>query len=138
MRGRADHYLPSGRWSEAPEGVLSVLSSGLDDAPVPVVRGASWTTDAPYRETAEAVAVMQEEGILAVEMEAAALYAFARSRERRVVCLAQVTNQMGQDEGDFEKGIDDGTRDALAVIGAVVRALGRYGKGTPLPRSKGC
>jgi purine-nucleoside phosphorylase len=42
------------------------------------VVGASWTTDAPFRETAEAIEAAREEGILAVKMEAAALYTFAR------------------------------------------------------------
>ena len=39
--------------------------------------GSTWTTDAPFRETAESIALRRDEGILAVEMEAAALYAFA-------------------------------------------------------------
>ena len=41
---------------------------------------------------------------LRVEMEAAALYAFAEAREKPVICFAHVTNQMGSIEGDFEKG----------------------------------
>jgi hypothetical protein len=33
-----------------------------------------------------------------------------------VLCLAHVTNTMGQAGDDFEKGDADGTRDALAVL----------------------
>jgi hypothetical protein len=40
-----------------------------------------------------------------------------------VLCLAHVTNTMGQDGADFEKGEADGTRDALAVLESVVAAL---------------
>jgi purine-nucleoside phosphorylase len=47
---------------------------------------------------------MQGNGLLAVEMEAAALYAFADARSNSVLCFAHVTNQMGRLEGDFEKG----------------------------------
>ncbi|MGH7098080.1 MAG: hypothetical protein ACREE4_10545, partial [Stellaceae bacterium] len=61
-------------------------------------------------------------GILAVEMEAAALYAFAESRRRPVLCFAHVTNQMAAVEGDFEKGEAAGGIDALAVIAAAARA----------------
>ena len=43
-------------------------------------RGASWTTDAPFRETAAAIERCRERHLLAVEMEAAGLYAFARAR----------------------------------------------------------
>jgi len=83
-----------------------------------VYTGATWTTDAPFRETETAIERARSEGILAVEMEAAALYAFADVRERPVVCFAHVTNQMGQTEEDFEKGEADGSRDALEVIDA--------------------
>jgi len=85
--------------------------------------GASWTTDAPFRETAEAIEAAKARGILAVEMEAAALYSFAAVRELRVLCLAHVTNTMAQGGDDFEKGEADGTADALNVLGALVAAL---------------
>jgi purine-nucleoside phosphorylase len=63
------------------------------------------------------------ERILAVEMEAAALYTFARIAGVRLLCLAHVTNTMGQTDDDFEKREADGTRDALNMLGAVVGAL---------------
>jgi len=61
--------------------------------------------------------------ILGVEMEAAALYAFARSAGVRLLCLAHVTNTMGQDGEDFERGEADGTRDALSMLGSIIEAL---------------
>jgi len=72
--------------------------------------GPSWTTDAPFRETAQAIERARAQGILAVEMEAAALYTFARVRSVSVLCLAHVTNTMGQTERDFEKGKLTGLR----------------------------
>ena len=68
------------------------------------VVGASWTTDAPFRETSEAIEAARAKGILCVEMEAAALYAFARAKSVRVLCLAHVTNTMGQLRRRFRKG----------------------------------
>jgi purine-nucleoside phosphorylase len=56
-------------------------------------------------------------------MEAAALYTFAKMRKARVLCLAHVTNTMGQADQDFEKGEADGTAEALAVLDALVRAI---------------
>ena len=56
-------------------------------------------------------------------MEAAALYAFAASAEVQVICLAHVTNTMGQAGDDFEKGEADGTRDALAVLARLVETF---------------
>jgi purine-nucleoside phosphorylase len=42
-------------------------------------------------------------GILAVEMEATTLYAFAQARHKPVICFANVTNQTGQAEGNFKE-----------------------------------
>jgi len=54
-------------------------------------------------------------------MEAAALYAFAQARRKPVVCFAHVTNQMGNVEGDFEKGEDNGNGNALQVMAITAR-----------------
>jgi purine-nucleoside phosphorylase len=87
-----------------------------------VHRGASWTTDAPYRETEAAIDAARARGVLAVEMEAAALFAFATAMHRSVVCFVHVTNTMAQTEGDFEKGNADGATATLTVIAATARA----------------
>jgi uridine phosphorylase len=120
--GTSYHYLPPAEFSHASEALLALLDGAFSALRVPVERGATWTTDAPFRETAETIAAMRRKGLLAVEMEAAALYAFASARQKPVVCFAHVTNQMARTEGDFEKGEADGTIDALAVIGAAADA----------------
>jgi hypothetical protein len=53
---------------------------------------------------------------MAVEMEAAALCAFAHVRQEPVLCFAHATNQMGRIDGDFEKGEADGSDDAPQLI----------------------
>lgn len=120
--GVSYHYLPPAEFSAAPQGMLDAVEGAFGALPTPVVRGATWTTDAPFRETAPQIAAMCDRGLLAVEMEAAGLYAFAEARNRRVLCFAHVTNQMGQ-AGDFEKGEADGTVDALAVLAAAAKAV---------------
>ena len=77
------------------------------------------------RETSAAIDSMRAAGILAVEMEAAALYAFASARQRSVVCFAHVTNQMGRIDGDFEKGDADGATASLTLFDRAVKLL-RY------------
>lgn len=120
--GTSYHYLPPGEFSHADDALLRLMNGSFAHLRVPVERGATWTTDAPFRETAQTIAAMARKGLLAVEMEAAALYAFAAARQKRVLCFAHVTNQMARSEGDFEKGEADGTVDALAVIGAAAKA----------------
>jgi uridine phosphorylase len=120
--GTSYHYLPPSQFSSADPKLLHAMDGAFNGLRVPVERGATWTTDAPFRETAETIAAMKARGLLAVEMEAAALYAFGEARHRPVVCFAHVTNQMALIEGDFEKGEADGSVDALAVIAAAGRA----------------
>jgi uridine phosphorylase len=126
--GTSYHYLPAARYSEADPNLVAAAQRALADVDFAVVRGSTWTTDAPFRETATTIAAHQAEGLLAVEMEAAALYAFASARGRRVLCFAHVTNQMGRTDGDFEKGEANGARDALWLIGAIVSFAGPTGE----------
>jgi uridine phosphorylase len=74
--GTSYHYLPPGAFSMAAPDLLTLMDGAFDGLGIPIERGATWTTDAPFRETAEAVAAARARGLLAVEMEAAALYAF--------------------------------------------------------------
>jgi len=121
--GTSYHYLPPSEFSHADRQLKRTIETALADVRIPCVSGATWTTDAPYRETAEAIAAMKAKDLLAVEMEAAALYAFAGARRKSVLCFAHVTNQMARTEGDFEKGEANGSLDALAVIEAAAEAF---------------
>ncbi|MEP6986768.1 MAG: nucleoside phosphorylase [Chloroflexota bacterium] len=114
--GTSYHYIPPSNYSAIDPNLLTDLMPAFENASIQVLGGATWTTDAPFRETLEAIAFARDEGILGVEMEAAALYAFAEAKQNAVICFAHITNQMAQIEGDFEKGADAGSRDALQVI----------------------
>lgn len=130
--GTSAHYLPpgAGAFVDAPDpALLARVEVALRDQHPhagPVHRGATWTTDAPYRETGAAIAAARTRGVLAVEMEASALYAFAAARGVPVTCFAYVTNTMGQrNGGDFEKGEADGAVTALRLIEAAAAAFRR-------------
>ncbi len=120
--GTSYHYLPPAGFAEADPALIGAVHAGLGSMPIPLHRGATWTTDAPFRETAAAIDAARAAGALAVEMEAAALYAFAVARGRDVLCYAYVTNQMAQSHGDFEKGEANGTTDVLHLLAATARA----------------
>jgi purine-nucleoside phosphorylase len=121
--GTSYHYAKPSEYSEAEPRLVAIASAAVKAKGVNVVTGSSWTTDAPFRETEEAIAAARSKGILAVEMEAAALYAFARASNTKVLCLAHVTNTMAVAERDFEKGEASGTVDALRVLEAIIAAL---------------
>jgi uridine phosphorylase len=119
--GTSLHYLPPSEWSHLRPELSSRLDGTFDGLDETVITGSTWTTDAPLRETATAIAAAEAAGIDAVEMEAAALYAYATARQRDVVCIAHVTNTMATGGDDFEKGEDDGTHRILSVVDAIAQ-----------------
>jgi uridine phosphorylase len=121
--GTSYHYAVASEYGEADAALVAIADNALKAAGLRAIVGPTWTTDAPFRETEEAIQAARQRGILAVEMEAAALYTFAQARKVSVLCIAHVTNTMGQAAQDFEKGEADGTADALAVLTAIIREL---------------
>jgi len=114
--GTSYHYAAPSQFSFLNRNLKEKLHNAINDPGINLFTGSTWTTDAPYRETAEAIEYYKSMGIHAVEMEAAALYAFAQAKNKDVVCFAHVTNLMASVEGDFEKGEHNGSKDALRVL----------------------
>jgi hypothetical protein len=123
--GTSYHYLPSSNYAAIDPALFALASAALAQSGHTVHVGDSWTTDAPFRETEESIAACRRAGILAVEMEAASLYAFAAARGRPVICLAHVSNQLGCVDGDFEKGAGNGAAGSLDLVTALAAAWRR-------------
>jgi len=79
--GTSYHYLPPAREVLAGQKALRALEIALQEKGVEHLMGKTWTTDAVYRETRGKVKARAREGCIAVEMEAAALFAVARFRK---------------------------------------------------------
>ncbi len=105
--GTSYHYLPPGTTVESTQSLLPFLKNSLDTIGEPVRCGQIWTTDAPYRETQVDLARYAEMGALAVEMQAASLFAFAKHKNFPVALVAHVTNAIDHDGKQFEKGPED-------------------------------
>jgi uridine phosphorylase len=118
--GTSYHYVSPSDYADADEDLVARAAAALEKNKQAFFIGPTWTTDAPFRETAAAIEAARSKGILAVEMEAAALYAFASATGTAVLCLAHVTNSMGQAGEDFEKGEGHGTANALGVLEVIV------------------
>src|SRR6266581_9207243 len=118
--GTSYHYLPPAPYSHLHPALREMVSAHWDHGLVSLYVGASWTTDAPFRETEALIAQRRTEGILAVEMEAAALYAASQARQYQIICFAHVTNQMGQTEGILKRGR---LREAKPLCLSLVRLL---------------
>jgi uridine phosphorylase len=121
--GTSLHYLPASAWSAIRPALRAGLEGAFAGLDEPVRAGRAWTTDAPFRETRSAIDAARAAGCHVVEMEAAALYAYAAARDRDVVCLAHVTNTMAVSGEDFEKGPHGGALTTLDTFVAAARAL---------------
>ncbi len=105
--GTSYHYLPAADIVTAPAKLAANLYEGLQGLGLPVAQGLVWTTDAPYRETAEELAEHAANGALAVEMQAASLFALAQARHADVGMVAHVTNAIDHTGEPFDKGPDE-------------------------------
>ncbi len=103
--GTSYHYLPAAQIVEGDALLTEALQRELCGLGLPVVTGTVWTTDAPYRETAEQIERHASNGILAVEMQAASIFAFGAVRRIRCGVVAHVTNGIDHSSADqFDKG----------------------------------
>jgi uridine phosphorylase len=121
--GTSYHYLPHGKPSLLNQHLLQRLRPDKEISGCPYFEATSWTTDAPYRETASSIAAMKDQLINCVEMEASALYALAAVKKYNILCFAHLTNSMAQYEGDFEKGEEFGSIDTLHLLTYVLNIL---------------
>ena len=102
--GTSYHYLHPAETVAANAELADCLYQGLQGLRLPVLRGCVWTTDAPYRETLEDIDANASRGALAVEMQAASLFAFAEARSANVAIVAHLTNAVDYTSDQFDKG----------------------------------
>ncbi|HET8548991.1 MAG TPA: nucleoside phosphorylase [Bryobacteraceae bacterium] len=129
--GTSHHYLPPADTVEGDAGLAAALQGELSGLGLPVVTGTVWTTDAPYRETAEQMKRHASNGILAVEMQAASLFAFGAARTVRCGVVAHVTNSVDHCSADqFDKGTHElGFEILRAMFRAAARCLPKSSRG---------
>lgn len=90
--GTSYHYLPDGEVVTPDAILLDAIRNKIARADAVAVEGPCWTTDAPYRETPHELRLHRADGVVAVEMEAAALFAVAKVRKIPVGSLLAVSD----------------------------------------------
>ena len=112
--GTSYHYAPAEALVTPHPRALAAIDLVLTGAGVPHDRGLVWTTDAFYRETPAKVARRREQGCLAVEMEAAAMFACAAFRGATYAQLLYAGDDVSADEWDHRHWTTHaGVRDRL-------------------------
>ena len=92
--GVSRHYLPSGESVESDPDLVQGISQILSRQNHPHQLGTIWTTDAPFRELRKDVLYHQRRGVLAVDMEAAAMLAVAKSMNLPAMTLFSIADQL--------------------------------------------
>lgn len=117
--GTSAHYPLAQGPAAANRDLADRLSQSLSAREIPFRRGRVWTTDAPFRETANKVKQYADQGILAVDMEASALFTVARFREMAYAALMVVSDEVWSKErrrGFESPELAAGLRQAAGVI----------------------
>ncbi|HEX4126121.1 MAG TPA: nucleoside phosphorylase [Acidimicrobiales bacterium] len=96
--GVSHHYVPSTKYAEPSDVLTSRLARALDSAGHSFTRGCSWTIDTPYRESVDEARRYQAEGVLCVEMEAAALFAVGMFRSIHVAGAFVISDLLDAEE----------------------------------------
>jgi len=117
--GTSFHYLPPSRSVAAPPNPVAPLTGELERLGLPVYQGTVWTTDAPYRETQQQLDEYAEEGVLAVEMQAASLFALAQVRKAQIAVVAHVSNATNHEGEPFDRGTET---EGVQILTAICRA----------------
>lgn len=116
--GTSYHYLaPSRDVAASPEGVAAIEQT-LAAHGYPYVKGKTWTTDAIYRETEPRIARRRAEGCIAVEMEAAALFAVAQFRAVSLAQLLYGGDDLSSEEWDGRDWTKHSARETLFWLAA--------------------
>ena len=123
--GTSQHYLPRERFVGASPAMVTKFVEAIRRRGRECRVGATWTTDAPYRETKEEVMQYQSEGILTVEMEIASLFAVGQVRNVDVVSAVAVGDslaglhwQLPQDFQPIERSLELLYAAAIDVLSA--------------------
>jgi uridine phosphorylase len=108
--GVSHHYVASDADVGPDRELMVALGDGLAKAGIATSEGTTWTTDVPFRETREEIAHYRAQGVLTVEMEAAAVFAVATACE---VALASAVVL----DGVFGEPIDSPVMNTSAAFG---------------------
>lgn len=94
--GTSHHYLKSEKYAFSSQNLLQIIIAYFDQLHQKYFLGTSWTTDAPFRETLPEITQYQNEGVLTVDMESAALFAIGKYLDVDVSSLFVVSDSLAE------------------------------------------
>lgn len=92
--GVSHHYLHPGDIAYSSAALLSRIGGTFNDQSMDFREGITWTTDAPFRELRADVLKYQKDGVLAVDMEAAGVFAVAQANHCQAAAVFSITDML--------------------------------------------
>jgi len=114
--GTSYHYEKPSRYTYPSKIILKYLQTILKDRNIKYYKGATWTTDAIYRETPRKVKKYYKEGCLAVEMEASALFSIARYRKKHIGALLNAADCVAGEKWDSRSVYKDVDKEKAKML----------------------
>lgn len=96
--GVSHHYISPQKFAYPDKNLTKKLENCLLKHKMKFQKSSTWTIDAPYRETKAEISHYKKEGIMTVEMEAAALFAVAKVRKVKIASAFIVSDVLGGDK----------------------------------------
>jgi uridine phosphorylase len=121
--GTSHHYLPSAKYIPASPELVDRLALAIRAKGADCTIGATWTTDAPYRETFEEVRRYQAEGVKTVEMESSGLFTIGQVRGVQTVAVVVIMDSLANLRWEVPDRLDRIEKSLETVYAAAVDVL---------------
>jgi len=117
--GTSYHYLKAGKYAYPNTTLTKKVRKECEKEKIEFECGTTWTIDAPYRETIRKFEKYKKEGVIGVEMEAAALFAASKALKVKVagICwISDVLHEKGWNPKFYTKEYFIGANKAFNVL----------------------
>jgi len=99
--GTSHHYAASGKYSYPSKSLTEKMIEVAKGMDLNYHTGTSWTTDAPYRETLAELKHYRDEGVLTVEMEAAAIFVIAKCLNIEAGAIFTISDYLTEEDWEL-------------------------------------
>lgn len=99
--GVSHHYLKSEKYAYPSKFLVKKLLNTLEERNLIYEVGTTWTIDTPYRETITEVRKYRDEGVLTVEMEAAAIFSVAEYLKLNACAIFTISDYLTEDKWEL-------------------------------------
>jgi nucleoside phosphorylase len=94
--GTSHHYIAPSKYVSPSMRLTNAIAKELSSEGVKTIKGPTWTTDAIFAETLSEIRSYSDEGVLTVDMEAAAVFAVAKKRGVSAAAVFNISDIVGR------------------------------------------